>query len=115
MEEKKNTKERVKEISVRTFTIGGCPETVYDRFIKFCEQNAKNVRYFKDEKGKLHTKEEIIYHIGLRILLDSFESDAKTMMLYEKIKNLEKRLALLEEKPKEENKNRKKIKTFGGN
>ncbi len=108
-----NMEEKVKAISVRTFTISSCPETVYQRFIKFCNDNAKNTRFYKDENNKVHQKDEIIYHIGLRLLLDVYEADAKSLMLFEKIKALELdveniRLKLSDYKPK------LKSRTFGG-
>lgn len=110
---KKDAKQRVKDISVRTFTICSCPESVYDRFIDFCNKNSKNIRYYKDKSGKLHKKEEVIYHIGLRLLLDIADSDAKSMMLYEKIKHLRDRVDLIEKKLQSE-KDNNKSKTFGG-
>ena len=112
---KETIKEKVQKISVRTFTISSCPEATYQQFIRFCEENARNVRYFQDDDGKLHEKVEIIYHVGLRLLLDGWEADAKTMMLYEKIKAMEGRLTLLEQTPQKEEPKRKEIKTFGGN
>jgi len=105
-------KDKVKSISTRTFTVGSCPETIYERFTKFCDQNAKNIRYYKDDNGKMHEKTETIYHIGLRILLDAFEADAKSVMLFEKIQNNEQRITMLENQQK---KQPSKIKTFGGN
>ena len=111
--ETETIKERVEKISVRTFTISSCPEKTYQEFIKFCEENAKNIRYFQDEEGKLHEKNEIIYHVGLRLLLDAFRADAKSVMLYEKIKALEQRIAFIESKDNKEEQ-KKEVKTFGG-
>lgn len=109
--DEEDKKEKVQNISVRTFTIASCPEKVYQRFLKFCKENAKNVRYFQDDDNKLHKKEEVIYHIGLRMLIDSFEADAKNMMLYEKIKSVESRINLLEDSLKTKQPSKKK--TFG--
>jgi len=106
-------KDKVENISIRTFTISSCPEKTYQEFIKFCEENAKNMRYFQDEEGKLHEKIEIIYHVGLRLLLDAFKADAKSVMLYEKIKALEQRISLIESVG-DKNESKKEIKTFGG-
>jgi hypothetical protein len=113
----KNTvKDRLEDISTRTFTIGACPEKVYQRFINYCKNNAKNIKYFQDANtGKPTVKEEIIYHVGLRLLLDASEIDAKNMVVYEKLTKLESRINALEnalihkDTPKES-----KVKTFGG-
>ena len=113
MEKEKTVKDKVEEISVRTFTIASCPEKVYQRFLKYCKENARNVRFYQDKDG-MKQKEEIIYHMGLRLLRDIAETDAKSTMLYEKLVALEGRLALIENKPKEDKPKRKKVKTFGG-
>ena len=106
-------KERVENICVRTFTIASCPEKVYQRFVKFCKENARNVRFYQDKQtNQMKQKEEIIYHVGLRLLLDAFEADAKNVMLFEKIKQLETKITLLEQQINK-SQNKKEIKTFG--
>ena len=109
---KSSIKDNVEQISIRSFTVGSCPEVIYQRFREFCEQNAKNVRYYKDDKG-VHTKEEIIYHIGLKQLLDIATTDAKSVMLFEKMIAIEQRMDLIDNSMGEEPKEVKK-KTFGG-
>lgn len=114
-ETKKSIVDRVEDMktSIRTFTIGSCPEKTYQRFLNYCRTNAKNTKYFQDDNGKPVIKEELIYHVGLRLLLDIAETDAKSMVLFEKIAKLEDRLDNIEKKfinPKVED---KKAKTMG--
>lgn len=111
-DKKRNIKDKVGDISVRTFTICGCPESVFNRFVQFCKTNARNTKYYKDNNGKLHVKKEDVYHFGLRLLLDIAETDAKTVTLYEKIHALDQRIALVEKRL--EGKKKTKRKTFGG-
>ena len=46
MVEDKGLIKRVEDMSVRTFTIAGMPEIDFQRFIKFCERNAKATKIF---------------------------------------------------------------------
>jgi len=114
VKEKESIKDKVEQISVRSFTVGSCPEKVYQRFRDFCESNAKNIRYYKDDKG-VHTKEEIIYHIGLKQLLDIAQTDAKSVMLFERILTVEQRMDLIDNEMTGEEKSTTKLKkkTFG--
>lgn len=93
-------KERVDDMTYRVFTIKDCPEKTYKRFIAWCEANSKNQTY-------------VIYHLGLKMLLDAVETNAKDIMLLEKIQELDDRLTALEEKEVEPVKERKGPATFG--
>jgi len=81
--EEKNLKERVESITTRNFSITKCPEIVWKEFTDFC---------------KLETSDS--YAMGVKLLLDAHKTNAKDLMLYQKIIELEDRVTLLEGKPK---------------
>ena len=60
--------------------------------------------------SKREVKHEVNYSIGLDRLLDCFDADAKTQMLYERIVALENKVNNLNNNPVDE---KKEPKTFG--
>ena len=80
MADEKNIKERVELITTRNFTISACPEKVFQRFVSFCKQETNNN-----------------YAMGIKLLLDVYEKNAKELVLYEKLLDHEDRLIALEE------------------
>ena len=81
MADEKSIKERVELITTRNFTVSACPETVFQRFVNFCKRETNNN-----------------YAMGIKILLDAYETHAKELVLYEKLLELEDRVTALEEK-----------------
>ena len=118
--EKETVQDRFEKISVRIFTIAGCPEETFQRFMRYCDGHAKNVKLIHVEQGKpAIRKEELIYHFGLKQLLDVAERNAVTTSLFKKMLELEGKFEELElhvnqalEKPVVEQK--RVIKTGGG-
>jgi len=100
---KKPIQERIDAMTyVKPFPIKEVDLLTIKRFIKFCRFSSKND-----------------WGVGLKILLDSIDYDAKTMMLYEKISALESRIEGLESSQQEptrevETNEDKPKKTFGG-
>jgi hypothetical protein len=98
MEEKNEKKlndvrKRVMSITTRNFTISGCPEDVFQRFSKYAKENAADG-----------------YWMAIKQLLDIAETNAKELMLFERLEELSDRMNELENKgePKQ-----KTIKRFG--
>ena len=88
-EEDKKIQDRVEEITTTTFSIQGVPIRVFKRFLRFCEDNAK---IWRDRTGQKQIREELCYSIGLAILLDSWDTDAKHQLLFDRIVKLEDKL-----------------------
>lgn len=109
MENDKNLKDKVEEMSTRTFTVGGMPERDFQRFIKFCQLNARATKIFYRE-GKREVKKELIYSIAIKQLLDAYEADAKIQMLYDRLIKLEDGMV---DKTESKEPERKVIKTMG--
>ena len=106
MEEQKeeDLADQVESITTTSFQIAGCPIKVFKRFIRFCEENSTVTKVFftrtKAPNGAIvsrkEIKREVNYAIGLDRLLDAFEADAKTEMIYARIVELESRLGAVE-------------------
>lgn len=98
-EESKPMKDRVEEMTTRNFWIANCPEKIYNQFVDYAKRETENS-----------------YARALKELLMIAETDAKTILLYERMLAIEDRLCKLEgedESSKSIDK-RKKIATFGG-
>jgi hypothetical protein len=113
-----NLSNRIKNITTRVFTIAGCPEETYQRFTNFCKLNARNVRVKKNrDTGEIISQyEELIYHMGLRILLDIAEADGKNQMLFDRLSAAENNISTISEQistKKEEPVERKSPMGFG--
>ena len=92
-------KKRVEEITTINFSITKCPHKVYKKFVEFC---------------KTETNDN--YSFGIKLLIDGMEANIKEAALYENYMILKERMDVLEEqinKPKEEEKKVKKLKTMG--
>ena len=88
-EQDKVDREQIEDITTTTFSIQGVPIKTFKRFLKFCEENAQATKVWKDATGQKQIRKELIYSIGLAKLLDSFEADAKTQMLFDRITKIE--------------------------
>ena len=103
----KNLREKVDNMTTTSFNIAGCPLKTFKRFMEFCEENAKITKIFHKD-GKKEIKEELCYSIGLKVLLDIANADAKFTMLYEKIQAVEEMVIANQNQPTKE-----KSGTFG--
>lgn len=74
-EKKDSTVDRVEAICTRNFTICNCPEEVFQRFTKFSKKEAADY-----------------YAMGLKILLDKAETQAKDLVLFDRLLQIEDRL-----------------------
>lgn len=97
---KQNIVERVDAMTlIKPFVIKEIDMFTLKRLIRYCRMNSKND-----------------WALGIKMLLDQCEGDAKSMMLYEKLVTLEenynKHLEVLHNETKKEEP--KKVKTFGG-
>ncbi len=88
----------VEDITTTTFSIQGVPIKVFRRFLKFCESNALMTKVFIDRKGQKQIRQERCYSIALAQLLDVYEADAKSQMLFDKIQKIEDRMNKIEVK-----------------
>mgnify|MGYP001595901286 CR=1 FL=1 len=91
-EEDKKIQDQVEEITTTTFSIQGVPIRVFKRFLRFCEDNAKITKVWRDRTGQKQIREELCYSIGLAMLLDAWETDAKHQLLFDRIVKLEDKL-----------------------
>ena len=81
-----------------SFHISGCPIATMKRFVNFCNQNSKMTKVFYDKNNQRQVKEDLCYSIGLAMLLDAVDADAKTQMLFDRITKLEKQVEDLNDK-----------------
>ena len=95
MSDKKDTKERVEEMSTINFSITKCPLKVYREFTEFCKQETADN-----------------YSFGLKTLLEGMQTNMKEEIMYEEMCKIKARLDNLENKEPEEPK-KKSLKTFG--
>ena len=95
--EDKKVQDQIEEITTTTFSIQGVPIKVFKRFLRFCEDNSKITKVWRDRTGQKQIREELCYSIALAQLLDAYEADAKTQMLFERINRLENELAKLKQ------------------
>jgi len=85
-------------INVKSFSICSCPISVIKDFKEFCNIESKND-----------------YSLGLKILLERNKINFQQEVFAMKIRELEDKIIILEEAPKQEKKEEKKnVKTFGG-
>jgi len=94
--EDKNIKDKVEDMTTRNFTISGCPEKVFQRFSSYAKEHAADG-----------------YWMAVKQLLDIVDTNAKEVMLYERLMELTDRVNALETKGTEVPK--RKPKTFGMN
>lgn len=113
-EENNDLKRRVENITTTSFSISGVKITDFKRFIRFCEDNATVTKVYHDKQGNVNTKSELCYSIGLKHLLDIAESDAKNVMLFDRMVKLEEQLRELEGKVFKEQKQPEAKKEFKG-
>lgn len=95
MIEEKDLKERVDAlvtVKFRPFTITSAPPKVFEEFSQFCKDEAHD-----------------IWWRGIEILLENWKGNS---LVFEKLEEQEARIIQLEEKLKE--KEKPKVKTFGG-
>ena len=85
-------KSQIEDITTTTFSIQGVPIKVFKRFLRFCEDNAQMTLIFKDKDGQKQIKKKEIYSIGLAILLDAYETDAKHQLLFDRLTKLEEKV-----------------------
>ena len=88
-ESEEEIKSAIEDITTTTFSIQGVPIKTFKRFLRFCEENAQATKVWKDATGQKQIRKELIYSIGLAKLLDVFEADAKTQMLFDRITKIE--------------------------
>ena len=93
MTDKDKIKEKVDKITSVNFQINDCPLEIFQRFQGYCREHTKNN-----------------YSIGLSNLLSVAETNAKEVMVWEKIMELQDRILALENKPSTD---RPRIKTMG--
>ena len=79
VKDEKSLKEKVDMLTTRNFSITRCPEIVWEDFVNFC----------KRESGDS-------YSMGIKLLLDSYKTNAKELMLYQRILDIEARMSMLE-------------------
>lgn len=100
-EHKKPMNERVDAMTyIKPFPIKECDLLTIKRFIQFCRFNSKND-----------------WGVGLKMLMDYVETDAKTLLLYDKILKLEndmEGLKVLVDNKQGEDEEKGERKTFGG-
>ena len=85
--------ERIENMTTRNFSITRCPEKVWKDFVKFCEE----------ETGDS-------YSMGIKVLLDLYKTNAKELMLYKRIIDIEDKVDALTKVPGDA---KLKTKTFG--
>ena len=82
-------RDEIEDITTTTFSILGVPIKTFKRFLRFCEENAQITKIFKDRTGQKQIRKELCYSIGLAILLDSFETDSKHQLLFDRLVKVE--------------------------
>lgn len=87
-----DVRKRIEQITTRNFTISACPEVVFRRFSDY---------------AKAHTSDA--YWMAIKELLDIAEANAKELVLYEKVNQLQMRIDQLGESTEKKSSG----KTFG--